>query len=318
MSGMKLTKIIFFSCIGSVGLYFLLSQLVKLEKKNLTRITSPLTDSAIVTPAVRPSVEEESQTGLQQLKDVVDNALTGTTGTYGIVIRSLKTGETFCMNEHKVFDPASLYKLWVMVTVYEQIQNGQLQENQILSQDVSTLNKEFLVATDSAERTEGTITFTVHDALTQMITISDNYAALLLSEKIRLSSVATFLRENGLSESTVGTDGGSPTVTPSDIALFFEKLYQGQLANQHHTDEMINLLKNQKLNEGIPKYLPDQSEVAHKTGEIDAFKHDAGIVYTDSNEYIIIVMSDSDNPPGAQERIALISKAVFDYFTNKQ
>ena len=80
---------------------------------------------------------------------------------------------------------------------------------------------------------------------------------------------------------------------------------------------MIGLLKMQKLNEKLPKYLPNGTVVAHKTGEIDFLTHDAGIIYTKNGDYIIAIFSESDYPPGAKERIAQISKAVYNYFLGK-
>ncbi|MBI2086062.1 serine hydrolase [Candidatus Daviesbacteria bacterium] len=263
------------------------------------------------------STTKNTQVKISSLEETVGNALEGTKGTYAIAVKNLKTGEKYYLDEHRVFETGSLYKLWIMAVVYQQIQNGQLTEDQVLSEDVATLNDKFNIDSDSAELTEGTITFTVRDALNQMITISHNYAALLLTEQIKLSSVATFLKDKGFSESIVGTNGESPTATASDIALFYEKLYKGELANKQYTDEMIGLLKNQQLNDGLPKYISDKSMVASKTGDIGWFKHDAGIVFTDRGDYIIVIMSESDNPQAAQERIALVSKAVFDYFANK-
>lgn len=278
---------------------------------------NPLITSVLNFPSTSPTPTETINLETNSLTTVVNDALAGTKGTYGIVVKNLTTGETYNAYEHKIFGTGSLYKLWVMATVYKQIQNGKLQVNQVLSQDVAALNQKFNIDPETAEQTEGIIKFTVSDALTKMITVSDNYAALLLSEKVKLSSVASFLKENGFIESTIGITGGFPTATPYDIALFFEKLYNGELTNQKYTDEMVNLLKKQKLNEGLPKYLPNKSEIANKTGEIDLLKHDAGIVYTDKGDYIIVVMSESDSPLDAQEKIALVSKGVFDYFTNK-
>lgn len=293
------------------------NQFIKDKANDSTEMANPLTTSVSSSPAVSPTAAENTHAETNSLKEVVDDASEGTKGTYGIAIKNLKNGQSYYVNEHRVFEASSLYKLWIMAVVYQQIQDGKLTEDQVLSEDAATLNQKFNIDPDFAEQTEGTITFAVRDALYQMITISHNYAALLLTEKIKLSSVATFLKENGFTESTVGTTGGSPTATPYDIALFFEKLYKGELANQQYTDEMINLLKNQQLNDGLPKYLPDKSKVANKTGEIDLFKHDAGIVFTDKGDYIIVVMSESDSPPDAQERIALLSKAVFDYFQDR-
>lgn len=261
----------------------------------------------------RPDVLS-NQTKDRSLKTTVDGALQETKGTYGIVIKNLKTNESYYRNEHQSFEAGSLYKLWVMATVYKQIQEGTLTKEATLSADIAALNQKFNIDPDEAELSGGIINFTVQSALTQMITISHNYAALILTEKVKLSTVAKFLKETGLNESVVGTEGDSPKTTPSDIALFYEKLYKKELANEQYTNEMVGLLKNQKLNDALPKFLPEQSEVAHKTGDIGWFKHDAGIIFTESGNYIIVVMSESNSPTGAQERIALLSKAVFDYF----
>ncbi|MBI2622076.1 serine hydrolase [Candidatus Microgenomates bacterium] len=80
---------------------------------------------------------------------------------------------------------------------------------------------------------------------------------------------------------------------------------------------MISLLLQQELNDRIPKYLPKEAKVAHKTGEIDFAKHDAGIVFANSGDYLIVVLSESDNPSAASERIANLSKAVYEYFSKK-
>lgn len=262
------------------------------------------------------------------LKSTVEQVMAGSQGRYGIVIKNFKTGESYKSNDDQVFESGSLYKLWVMATVFQQIQDGKLTEEDILSEDISSLNKNFSIDPEEAELTEGTITLTVYDALSQMITISHNYAALLLTQKIKLSTVAAFLEANGFVNSKVGIDGNPPVTTPSDIALFYEKLYKGTLAGPEYTQKMIDLLKSQKLNDGLPKHLPPEVKVAHKTGDIGWLKHDAGIVYLPNQEtsakenkkakgdYIIVVLSESNSPPGAQERIAALSKAVFDYFYN--
>lgn len=251
------------------------------------------------------------------LATVIQNVLKSAQGSYGVAISNLQSKETFYLNEHNFFETGSLYKLWVMATTYQQIQQRKLTEDQILSENANTLNQEFNIDPQSAEQTAGNITLTVSDALDQMITISDNYSALLLSSKITLAAIEDFLKTNGFFESKVSNDQ-LPVSTPLDISRFLEKLYKGELANKKYTQKMLTLLKNQQLRKGLPKDLPSYIEVANKTGEIDSFKHDAGIVYTATGDYIVVIMSDSDSPNDAQEEIAMISKAVFDYFTNKQ
>ncbi len=245
------------------------------------------------------------------LKEVIEKKKEGIAGTYGIIVKNLKTGQSYSSNEERSFEAGSLYKLWVMLTAFEQIEKGELKEGEVLSEDIADLNNAFNISSKDAELTEGGITLSVKDALEQMITISHNYAALLLAQRVKISSVSTYLKAHNFNDSNVGEP---PKTTAFDIALLLEKLYKGELANPENTQKMLELLKRQKLNDGLPKYLPEGTQVGHKTGDIGWFKHDVGIVFQSSGDYIIVVLSESNSPSGAQEKIAEISKAVFEFF----
>lgn len=297
---MRLVRFILFIFIVVIGIYFLFNFIRGLTSKNLSEISF--------------SSSNQSANETRSLKEAIEKSLQDSEGTYALVVKNLKTGENYSLSEHKIFEAGSLYKMWVMVTVVNKIQKGDLKEDEVLSADIANLNNKFSIDPKKAEQTEGTISLTVNSALTQMITISHNYAALLLSEKVRLSTVANFLKENGFDESKVETEEGVSTTTAYEISNFLEKLYKKELANEQYSQKMIDLLKGQKLNNKLPKYLPKEITVAHKTGEIGWFSHDGGIVYTPKGDYIIVVLSESNSPSGAQDRIAQISKAVYDYF----
>lgn len=246
------------------------------------------------------------------LEDTIKNSLKGAKGEYGVVVKNMTTEEEYRFNENKIFEAGSLYKLWVMAEVFEQIQKGKLLEDEVLSQDIEDLNQKFNLATDEAELTQGNVSMSVAQALNQMVTISHNYAALLLSDRVGNSQVVEFIKKNGFTNSSFSPP---PKTTASDIASFYEKLYRGEIVNKEYSEKMIEILKKQKLNDGLPKNLPKNVQVAHKTGEIGWFKHDAGIVFSEKGNYIIVVLSKSNSPGGAQERISQISKAVYDYFS---
>lgn len=248
------------------------------------------------------------------LKEIVEKAMLGAKGKYGIVIKHLKTGETYSTKEDELFEAGSLYKLWVMAEAFQQIKEGVLKEDNLLAQDVATINEKFAIDPSEAELKEGRITMTVSQALNQMVTISHNYAALLLSERLKNSSIARFLKEQGFSESHLGDKSNPPSTTPFEIAFFYEKLQKGELIDGTSSQKMLQLLKRQKMSDGIPKYLPKNLSVAHKTGEIGWFKHDSGIVFAKNGDYVIVVLSESKFPLGAQERIAMLSQAVYKYF----
>ncbi|MBI2617291.1 serine hydrolase [Candidatus Gottesmanbacteria bacterium] len=296
-------KIFFlFAVVGGI-LFFLLGAVIFRDSTTKAQILTPLAQSIFRIP--------EAPASQKTLFQIIEEVLGESKETYGVVIKNLKTGESYSLNEQKKFESASLYKLWVMAVVFEQIQTGKLKEEEVLRRDVQSLNEVFHIASESAELTEGIVAFSVKDAVEKMITISHNYAALLLSEKVRIANVKTFLKANGFTSSSFGEP---PVTTPQDIASFFEKLYKDQLINSHYSERMMELLKNQKLDNKLPKYLPENIVVAHKTGELGSFTHDAGIVFGTKSDYILVILSESNSPQGAEERIALLSKAVYEYF----
>lgn len=246
-----------------------------------------------------------------KLENVTSESLKGTKGTYAVIIKKISEGESYDTNENRIFEAASIYKLWVMGSIFEKIEKGEIKETDLLSQKIEVLNEKFNIDPEFAERTEGEITLTVASALNQMITISHNYAALLLLERAKTSQVQDFMKRIGLNNSALDNP---PTTTASDTAFFLEKLYKGEIVSKEASTKMIELLKKQQLNDGLPKYLPKDVKVGHKTGDLGYFKHDAGIVFSEKGDYIIVVFSESESPAGAQERIAKLSKAVYEYF----
>jgi beta-lactamase class A len=279
------------------------------RNKNSVTIVSPLTEPLSASVDTLKEVINPSR-----LPQVVNNSLKGTAGFYAVVVKNLKNEETYSLNENRKFDSASLYKLWVMAEAFKLKEEGKIDFNKRLQYKIEELNRRFDIASESAELAEGDFDMTVSNALNQMITISHNYSALALTADIGLSKVRDFLKSNNLRGSSVGD---VPQTTAADIALFYEMLYKGKLGNADATKQMLDLLKAQQLNDRIPKYLPEGVEVGHKTGELDFVKHDAGIVFTPRGDYIIVIMSESNDPKGAAEREALLSKAVYEYFELK-
>ncbi len=249
------------------------------------------------------------------LKNLIQPFIENAESEYGIVIINLKTNESYFLNEERKFDTASIYKLWVMGEAYNQIKSGKITGDDLMSSDIEKLNNIFNIASESAERTEGMITESVNEALNKMITISDNYSAYLLTLKTKISNINQFLETNKFNNSKLGTADTYPQSTAHDIASYFLKLYNNELVDREYSQKMLSLLKNQQVKRKLPKLLSDDVTIAHKTGELFGFTHDAGIVYTPKGDYIIVIMTESSNPSEKDEAIAQISKSVYDYFT---
>lgn len=232
------------------------------------------------------------------LEKTVVQALSGANSTYGIVIKNLVTGESFFQNENRSFASASLYKLWLAKIVYQHIKEGRMAFTDEITEDIAALNSYYGISDEDAEFTSGVYSLTVGEAIHQMITISHNNSALALAKKVKARNIM-------------------PQVTPLQVAEFFEDLYFGKMIDATASSQLLAVLKKQENKEMIPNLLPKETVVAHKTGNLGKFTHDAGIVFSPKGDYVIVLMSESDYPPGAKERMAQVSKAVWDYFTSQ-
>lgn len=291
-----------FSLLISVGFLLILTT------KDATKIP-------VISPLAGPIAETYAaikETFAPDLHSTVQNSLDGSDGEFGIVIKNLKTGETYTQNENKSFVSASLYKLWLMGTAYTQFENGKLKPTDFIANNAGSLNSMFGIASESAERSSGNVAMNAQNAIYNAITVSDNYSALLLTSRVTIKELGNFQQSNGMLHSTTDV---TPHTTPADIAIFYEKLYNKTLVSTDASEKMLETLKQQKINDRIPKYLPQYIQVAHKTGELDGYKHDAGIVYTPRGDYIFVAMTNSNNPTVAAERIAVLSQRVYAYFT---
>ena len=76
---------------------------------------------------------------------------------------------------------------------------------------------------------------------------------------------------------------------------------------------MINILKNQKYDDIIPKYLPKSVEVAHKDGWISGVRHDSGIIFLKNNKkYVLILLSKKlENEIDGADILAKISLEIY-------
>lgn len=256
---------------------------------------------------VFPFKSETSKT----LKGVLSNQVKDYKGDIAIYIKNLNTGESYKLNENEKFEAGSLYKLWIMGKIFEKISEGKLKEDDNLEADIKDINTKFDIDEEDVEFKEGHLQFTISSAIEQMITISHNYASLMLLTKVSFSEVEVFLKKYGLKSSTIKQP---ITTTAQDTGWFLEKIYKGEVINEEYSQKMIGVLKRQKINDRLPKYLPEGVEVAHKTADIGFSENDVGIVFSPKGDFIIVVLTKSNLPEEAAEKIAQISKAVYEFF----
>lgn len=229
-----------------------------------------------------PVVAAESQS----MQQIIDNF--GLTSTYSLYVKDLKTGQIAVANPDRVFESASLYKLFVANGIYQKIDSGQLHY------------------TDQAGGGTGN---TIAGCLNLMITISDNGCGQALGGLQNWSTLTQQMRAQGYSATNL--TGDITYSTPRDVATLFQRLYAGSLLSADSTNQFLTLLKAQKVNNRLPQGLPAGTTFAHKTGDLDGFMHDAGIVYGPRTDYLVVMMG----APGANPNdFANLSQKLYGFF----
>lgn len=100
--------------------------------------------------------------------------------------------------------------------------------------------------------------------------------------------------------------------TAADLHLFFSKLYKEELPG---SELMLEILKKQQVRGRFERYLPEETVIAHKTGDLDRLEHDAGIFFTPKQDYALVVLiKDAASNLEARELIAHISKLVYEEY----
>lgn len=281
------------------------------------------------------------------VKEAMKNSGIKENGVYAIYVEDLTSGGKYGINESLSFPTASLYKLILMAAVLKEVEAGDLKMEDSVSGTKTHLSEVFGGEDFGYADAPENIAYTVDQALTRVGSISDNFAAIMLTEKLRRLRVSrseenerSFSSNKLLIQMTkdldmINTDFTSsegPITTALDVGNYFKRLYKGEVVSKTASEKIINYLAKSKINNRIPAKLPDGVKVVHKTGELARIRHDAGIVYCckqetppqgteaplESKPYVIVLLSkDLKYEDSGIESLAGISKEIYNYFSYK-
>lgn len=259
------------------------------------------------------------------LQSEIEKFLADQDGDYAIYVKDLKPGGTrnVFINSQEQYQAASLYKLYLMAAVYMSIKEGELTMETEISAKLSHL-EEILGSVDYGYQhlsSEEIATYTVRECLDRIARISDNYAAIMLAEKIGWTKVQDAAQAMGATSTVIRTP---ISTTAEDAGMFLEKLYKGEMVSFDESEDMINFLASAQVNDRIPAKLPETDpstgsalRIAHKTGELSGVRNDAGIVFLQGNPYVIVMMSKNlKGEDQGVETLAQVSKIVYDYYSS--
>lgn len=261
-------------------------------------------------------VSDLENLGMDTLEPQLESMLSSYDGEWSVYVKNLDTDEVISINNKPMYS-ASLIKAFVMAKTYADM-------DLVLENQAEKMK---------AEPDSPAVQEKVYDLLWNMITVSDNESCnelgRLQDEKSDFlkgaESVNEYLEKEGYddtsyqstlhpSRSPVLSLGKHNTTTAEDCGLLLERIYKGECVSAAASEDMLELLLNQKNTTKIPSGIAADVTVANKTGETDTDQHDMAIVYGPKNTYILCVMSEGfKSADQAVENIRKISGVVYNY-----
>lgn len=252
----------------------------------------------------------------------LERQYSGFKGTAGIVVEDLSTGWEIDINKGSMFPAASLVKIPIMAGCYMAVEVGLLsldEEVRLCAQD-KTPGSGVLKAMPCGSA------YTVGKLIELMITESDNTAANILIDKIGADNLNVFFKRQGLTATSLCRKmmdfsqrrrGVENYTSAADIALLLERMYRGQFINAKVSQKCIDTLLLQKMRDRIPKKLPKDTPIAHKTGLERYVCHDAGVVFAPEGDFLVCVLTKSHSKGGyraMKDFIAKVAAAVYENY----
>ena len=162
---------------------------------------------------------------------------------------------------------------------------------------------------------------TISELVYQMITVSSNLATNLLIDFLGAESIQATVDSlnapgmrvlRGVEDLKAFDLGLSNSTTARALATLMEAISQGRAVDETSDSRMVDVLLDQEFNEMIPAGLPEDTRVAHKTGQITRIHHDAAIIYPpNAPAYVLIILIEGlDDEKDSAALGASISRTV--------
>src|SRR5919198_5728341 len=264
----------------------------------------------------RETVGSDAGTDLpwKKLETRIEEIAARLDGMMGVAILDLTDGRILLCNADRVFPAASSIKIAILLELYRQDQEARAGvKGKAKLDDVYTFDPKDLVEDSRimAGLTPGVTRVTNRDLGQFMIAVSDNAAANVLIDRVGKDNVNAMLHTLGLSKTMLrrkmidiaaARRGDENVATPQEMVRLLETVFKEKALNKQVTVEFIKQLSTVKRDSYIPRYLPENVQVANKPGELEGVRTDSGVVYAPNRPFSISVMTAYDRDERAAER----------------
>ena len=234
-------------------------------------------------------------------------------GDVSYYLNAVDWDEPVFYNVHSM-DPASVMKIYILARVTEGIADGTIDRNETYTMDAANIAEG---SGDLQYEVYGS-KYTVGELVRELMRKSDNTASNMLIDIVGgVDKMNESVARWGLEDTLYGSKFVGPSVvigprynqtSVADVGEFLTRIARGEFLGGAWDASIIEEMTHTENDSKIAARLPEGVTVAHKTGELEGLEHDAAILTTDADTYILVIFMDEGSNDDFIERIAGFSE----------
>ena len=252
------------------------------------------------------------------INSIVANNFNRTSIKFSLAFKDLSREDTYSINSRKTVSAGTI-KIFIMAEAFNEAQNGtlKLDDNITLTDNMKASGAGILRDRKAGE------TFTIKDLIDLMMLKNDNTATNILINKLGIDNINNYIKSLGCNDTELNRTmmdqnainrGIQNYTSVNDLTLVLSKIYQKKCINEHYDALMLDILKNNKYDEKIPKLIPTTASVFNKSGEYPSMENDAAIIVTDKGAYILCITTNNSTNKKEVKAIQNTSKEIYDEY----
>ncbi|HSJ08256.1 MAG TPA: serine hydrolase [Longimicrobiales bacterium] len=277
--------------------------------------------------AQQPAAAERTDSVLQAR---LETLVRGFGGDVGVYVRHLGTGAGTAIRADEVFPTASMIKVPILLTLYDQVERG-LHDLDARLPYPDTLRYAYVESTDVVGYMAPGDTLPLSELAFLMLTVSDNVASLWLQALVGGGvKVNEWLESNGFTHTRVNSrtpdrvagqrEFGWGQTTPREIAAALVMIREGRAVSARASERMYRMLTNTYWKDEAVSQLPPHVQAATKQGAVNRSRSEVLLVNSPAGDYVLAVITknqaDTSYQPDNEgyRLIRAISRAVYEHF----
>lgn len=241
------------------------------------------------------------------LRESIEAAIKKSGLDAGVAIKDLVSGEEFLINGDEVFPQGSSIRIHLIAELFRQAAARRFSLDEVvpLPDSARTGGSGVLRYT-----TPGTVSMSLRDYATLVVTVNDNCAANLLTDLVGMEAVNASLAAQGTPEikfrrravSRLDAPNAPENIgTPHAVMRALDLLHAGKVVDRATSDAILEVLALPEVSY-FRRELPGFIRFAGRSGSGQDYRCEAGIVLVPNHPYVLCVMIKGLHLPPAHPR----------------